>query len=106
MKRIMKIFIFGVCIGIAALIIQKSFHINEDVFMRGYCIAAIVIVIGAVLFNMLYNRYYFKKVRALSEQFLEEKPQDTGIAEICQGTIFAEYPAPKLDSRIYGAKTI
>lgn len=76
MKRIMKIFIFGVCIGIAALIIQKSFHINEDVFMRGYCIAAIVIVIGAVLFNMLYNRYYFKKVRALSEQFLEEKPQE------------------------------
>ena len=60
MKRIMKIFIFGVCIGIAALIIQKSFHINEDVFMHGYCIAAIVIVIGAVLFNMLYNRYYFK----------------------------------------------
>lgn len=76
MKRIMKIFIFGVCIGIAALIIQKSFHINEDVFMRGYYIAAIVIVIGAVLFNMLYNRYYFKKVRALSEQFLEEKPQE------------------------------
>jgi tetratricopeptide (TPR) repeat protein len=43
--------------------------------MRGYYIAAIVIVIGAVLFNILYNRYYFKKVRVLSEQLLEEKPQ-------------------------------
>lgn len=75
MKRIMKIFIIGVCIGIVALLIRKSFHIDEDVFMRGYYIAAIVIVIGAVLFNILYNRYYFKKVRVLSEQLLEEKPQ-------------------------------
>lgn len=75
MKRIMKIFIIGVCIGIVALLIQKSFHIDEDVFMRGYYIAAIVIVIGAVLFNILYNRYYFKKVRVLSEQLLEVKPQ-------------------------------
>lgn len=75
MKRIMKIFILGVCIGIVALLIQKSFHIDEDVFMRGYYIVAIVIIIGAVLFNILYNRYYFKKVRVLSEQLLEEKPQ-------------------------------
>ena len=75
MKRIMKIFIIGVCIDIVALLIQKSFHIDEDVFMRGYYIAAIVIVIGAVLFNILYNRYYFKKVRVLSEQLLEVKPQ-------------------------------
>src|SRR5699024_7387777 len=56
-------------------LIQKSFHMDEDVFMRGYYIAAIVIVIGAVLFNILYNRYYFKKVRVLSEQLLEVKPQ-------------------------------
>ena len=42
MKRIMKIFIIGVCIGIVALLIQKSFHIDEDVFMRGYYIAASV----------------------------------------------------------------
>lgn len=75
MKRIMKIFILGVCIGIVALLIQKSFHIDEDVFMRGYYIVAIVIIIGAVLFNVLYNQYYFKKVRILSEQLLEEKPQ-------------------------------
>lgn len=75
MKRILKIFIIGVCIGIVALLIQKFFHIDEDVFMRGYYIVAIVIIIGAVLFNILYNRYYFKKVRDLSEQLLEEKPQ-------------------------------
>lgn len=75
MKRIMKIFILGVCIGIVALLIQKSFHIDEDVFMRGYYIVAIVIVIVAVLFNILYNQYYFNKVRDLSEQLLEEKPQ-------------------------------
>lgn len=75
MKRILKIFIIGVCIGIVALLIQKFFHIDEDVFMRGYYIVAIVIIIGAVLFNILYNRYYFNKVRILSEQLLEEKPQ-------------------------------
>ena len=75
MKRILKIFIIGVCIGIVALLIQKFFHIDEDGFMRGYYIVAIVIIIGAVLFNILYNRYYFKKVRILSEQLLEEKPQ-------------------------------
>lgn len=75
MKRILKIFIIGVCIGIVALLIQKFFHIDEDVFMRGYYIVAIVIIIGAVLFNILYNLYYFNKVRILSEQLLEEKPQ-------------------------------
>lgn len=75
MKRILKIFIIGVCIGIVALLIQKFFHIDEDVFMRGYYIVAIVIIIGAALFNILYNRYYFKKVRILSEQLLEDKPQ-------------------------------
>lgn len=75
MKRIMKIFIIGVCIGIVALIIQELFHIDEDAFMHGYYIAAIVIVVGAALFNILYNRYYFKKVSILSEQLLEEKPQ-------------------------------
>ena len=75
MKRMMKIWAAGVCIGIILAMIQIHFHIDESVFWRGYCIAAIVILVGTILINLLYNRYYFKKIRTLGEQYLKEDTQ-------------------------------
>lgn len=75
MKRIIKICAIGVCIGIVLGMIQIHFHIDDSVFWCGYCIAAIVILVGTILINLLYNRYYFKKIRNLAEQFLKEDPQ-------------------------------
>lgn len=75
MKRILKICGIGMCIGILLAMIQIYFNIDDSVFWRGYCIAAIVIVVGAVLINFLYNRYYFKKIRCLAEEYLKKDPQ-------------------------------
>ncbi len=75
MKRIMKICAIGVCIGIILAMIQIHFHIDESVFWFGYRIAASVILVGVIWINLLYNRYYFKKIRNLAEQFLKEDTQ-------------------------------
>lgn len=75
MKRIVKICVIGVCIGIILAMIQIHFHIDESVFWRGYSVAAVVILVGTTLINLLYNRYYFKKIRTLGEQYLKEDTQ-------------------------------
>lgn len=75
MKRIVKICVIGVCIGIILAMIQIHFHIDESVFWFGYRIAAGVILVGILLVNLLYNRYYFKKIKELAEQYLKEDPE-------------------------------
>lgn len=65
MKRIGKVFLFGVCLGLVLVLIQNSFQIPEDVFMRGYWIAAIVVVLGALIINISYNLYYTAKMKKL-----------------------------------------
>lgn len=65
MKRIGKVFLFGVCLGLVLVLIQNSFQIPEDVFMKGYWIAAIVVVLGALIINISYNLYYTAKMKKL-----------------------------------------
>lgn len=65
MKRIGKVFLFGVCLGLVLVLIQNSFQIPEDVFMRGYWIGAIVVVLGALIINISYNLYYTAKMKKL-----------------------------------------
>lgn len=65
MKRIGKVFLFGVCLGLVLVLIQNSFQIPEDVFMKGYWIAAIVVVLGALVINISYNLYYTAKMKKL-----------------------------------------
>lgn len=65
MKRIGKVFLFGVCLGLVLVLIQNSFQIPEDVFMQGYWIAAIVVVLGALIINISYNLYYTAKMKKL-----------------------------------------
>lgn len=65
MKRIGKVVLFGVCLGLVLVLIQNSFQIPEDVFMQGYWIAAIVVVLGALVINISYNLYYTAKMKKL-----------------------------------------
>lgn len=65
MKRIGKVILFGVCLGLVLVLIQNSFQIPEDVFMQGYWIAAIVVVLGALAINIFYNLYYMAKMKKL-----------------------------------------
>ena len=65
MKRIGKVFLFGVCLGLVLVLIQNSFQIPEDVFMKGYWIGAIVVVLGALIINISYNLYYTAKMKKL-----------------------------------------
>lgn len=65
MKRIGKVILFGVCLGLVLVLIQNSFQIPEDVFMQGYWIGAIVVVLGALAINIFYNLYYTAKMKKL-----------------------------------------
>ena len=65
MKRIGKVILFGVCLGLVLVLIQNSFQIPEDVFMQGYWIGAIVVVLGALAINISYNLYYTAKMKKL-----------------------------------------
>ena len=76
MKRVAIIILLGVCFGLALLLLKISFGIGDEIFMHGYWIAAITIVIGAVLINLCYNLFYFNKVKKISKLLSEEKPQE------------------------------
>ena len=76
MKRILKTIALGVVLGLVLLMIQRGLGIDEDAFLRGYWIAAPVLLIGVVLFNVLYNLCYQRKVRALVPLLQEGKAEE------------------------------
>lgn len=63
MKRVLKIILAGIGIGVLLIFFQRILHIDEAVFVRGYWIAAPGIVIGAGAFNLCYNLYYLNQVK-------------------------------------------
>ena len=80
LKRIIKIAVFGVCLGLILVIIQNVFQIDEGVFMHGYWIAAPGIVLAAVLFNIVYNTSYQRKMLK-AKALLDEGRAQEYIAE-------------------------
>lgn len=63
MKRILKIIVLGTCLGLAMIVLQKSLNIDTNDFMHMYWIAAIAIILGALLINVVYNIPYQQKVQ-------------------------------------------
>lgn len=76
MKRVVKIILIGLCLGLILLLLKISFGIDDAAFMRAYWIAAPAIVLGAVLINLCYNLIYFNKVRKIAKLLSEENPQE------------------------------
>ncbi len=81
MKRVFKIVVFGVCLGLVLLLVQKGFQIDEKVFMRTYWIMAPFIVIGAVLANVFYNMSYQRKMSKIVPLLNAGRPEEY-IAEV------------------------
>lgn len=63
MKRFVRIIVLGICIGLVMVVIKESLKIGTGDFMRIYWLAAIGIIFGAVLINILYNLHYQQKVQ-------------------------------------------
>lgn len=76
MKRAVKIIAIGICLGLLLLAFQRGLQIDEGTFMRGYWIAALIVVLGAILFNLLYGLSYQKKIQKAAELLYAGKPQE------------------------------
>lgn len=75
MKRIGKVILLGVCLGLVLVLIQNGLHIADDVFMQGYWIGATVVVLGALVINISYNLYYLGKVKKLLNLLYAGEPR-------------------------------
>lgn len=76
LKRVARIILIGIGIGLALLLFKKSIGIDDKTFMHGYWITSITIVLGAVLINLCYNLIYFNKSKKIIKLLSEEKPQE------------------------------
>lgn len=112
MMRIGKAVFFGVCLGLVLVLIQSSFQIQEDVFMQGYWIAAIVVVLGMLIINISYNLYYIGKVKKLlnllyageSRRYIEgmEALLKTAMGKTLRGTLELNLAAGYMEEKDYG----
>lgn len=62
MKRFLKIFLLGVCLGILAAVVRYHLHLDQSTFWLCFGVAGALIVVLAVLFNLLYTRAYQQKM--------------------------------------------
>lgn len=65
MKRYLKVLAAGVCIGIALAVFKERLNVDSALFWQWYLAAAVVIIVGAAVFNILYARRYMKKMQEL-----------------------------------------
>lgn len=86
MKRILKVVVLGVCIGLALVALQAALHIERDVFLHWYWIAAAVVVLGAALVNVLYNISYQRRMKKLVPLLEAKRPQEyvNGVERLMQ----------------------
>lgn len=76
MKREFKIILIGICMGIVLLVLQKAFQMDEAIFMRNYWILGFLVVLVIVLGNISYNMLYQKKMKEAAKLLEEQKPQE------------------------------
>lgn len=58
----LKIIGIGLIVGILLLIAKITFHINDDIFMKFYVSASIALIVLVIIINVLYYKYYQKKI--------------------------------------------
>lgn len=76
MKRMLKIIILGICLGLAMIVLQKSLNMDTNEFMHIYWIAAIGIILAVVLINVLYNIHYQQKVQKAAKLLEDGKTHE------------------------------
>ncbi len=81
MKRILRILIFGVIFGLAALALQLFFKVDDVTFWRYYIYFAIGVVFLAIVVNSIYFARYTGRLRSLAS-LLEQGKTRQFVAEI------------------------
>lgn len=76
MKRKIKIIVLGFCLGLGLVAIQTILQIDKDVFMTGYWIAALIALTGVLLFNILYNVSYQRRMKQIAPLLEVGRPQE------------------------------
>lgn len=79
MKRVLKVLapgvIPGVALGLVLGLLRTNLNIDQVTFLKWFWIFTLPILVGAMLFNILYNLYYHHKVKSLATQLEEGHPQ-------------------------------
>lgn len=81
MKQYLKPIIFGACLGLVLLVVQKTFQIDGDTLMKGYWMTAPAVVIIAVLGYIVYNASYQRKMYQAA-LLLRDKQVEAYIAQM------------------------
>ena len=74
MKHYLKVFAAAVCFGILLAVFKEALDVDSTLFWHWYLIAAAVIIVGALAFNILYARYYGKKMQELIPLLEDGRP--------------------------------
>lgn len=79
MKRVLKVLapgvIPGVALGLVLGLLRTNLNIDQVTFLKWFWIFALPILVGAILFNILYHLYYRHKVNDLAAQLEQGHPQ-------------------------------
>ncbi len=62
MKHYLKIAACGIGLGVVLVIVQQILQIDKENFLYGYYIVAGILIVSIFLFNLLYVRFYQKKM--------------------------------------------
>ena len=62
MKRVGKILAIGITLGVGLSLIRIALDIDKDTFLVYYWMVAIVLLVGAMIFNVLYTKKYYKEM--------------------------------------------
>lgn len=63
LKRILRILVLGICLGLFLGFLRSKLQIESGVFMTWYWSLAAVVLIGIILFNTVYIRQFAKKMQ-------------------------------------------
>ncbi len=83
MKRIARIILIGVVLGLVALAITTFFDIDESTFWRFYMYFFIIVLAGCVVINHIYHIYYIKRMQKLAP-LLEQGHAEEFVSEIAK----------------------
>ena len=62
MKRVGKILAIGITLGVGLSLIRVALDIDTDTFLVYYWMVAIILLVGAMIFNVLYTKKYYKEM--------------------------------------------
>lgn len=66
MRHYLKVFAAAVCAGIVLAILKEKLDLDDGMFWKWYLIAAVVIIVGVLVFSILYARRYSRKMQELA----------------------------------------